>query len=377
MKFDRLGDIVEKVRRVLHFQGRMGKGGAESFMMNLYRKIDREKIQFDFLIYDDFTNVTDYHEEIKKMGGRIFVVTNPKKNIFKYLMEVNKLLSKEQFDIVHNEVYFGGGINLYLAKKNGILKRVAHSHATSDGKSNNLMMKIIKYFLYKLLISNATDFLAVSREAGDSLFKGHEYTIIHNGIDISKYERNENTRNKKRFELGIKPDFFVVGNIGRLEKQKNQQYLLDVFASLLKINQKAKLLIIGSGSLKRDLLEKIDSLELRDSVLLLDERDDIPELLQCMDVFCMPSLYEGLPMVGLEAQASRMKLVLSDTISPDTKLTRNVSFISLAEDYDKWVDTILAKPYTNEITSELMEYDVSYTLEQMMDVYMNRGKKNV
>lgn len=360
---------MRKAKRVLHFQGRMGKGGAESFMMNLYRKIDRSKIQFDFLIYDDYADVTDYHDEIKRMGGRIFVVTNPKKNIIKYWFEVKRLLREEHFDIAHNEVYFGGGINLLLARKQGIKKRIAHSHATSDGKSSNFVMNILRRYLHYLLMKEATDFLAVSKEAGDSLFQGHSYTIIHNGIDISLYNPNEQVRQEKRKELGLLQDDFVIGNIGRLEKQKNQVYLIDVFNELVKINNQAKLIIVGAGSLREILEKKISDYNLSDRVLLLGEREDIPGILQAIDVFCMTSLYEGLPMVGLEAQASRKKLVLSETISKDTKVTPNVVFIGLNEPKEKWISTILEKPFSNKMTDELMEYDVSHTLAQMSKIY--------
>lgn len=360
---------MSKVKRVLHFQGRMGKGGAESFMMNLYRKIDRSKLQFDFLIYDDFADVTDYHEEIQKMGGRIFVVTNPKKNIIKYWFEVKKLLKEEHFDIAHNEVYFGGGINLLLARKEGIKKRIAHSHATSDGKSTNFIMNILRKYLHFLLMKEATDFLAVSKEAGDSLFQGQPYVIIHNGIDMSLYQINDQVRKEKREELGLAYNDFVIGNIGRLEKQKNQSYLVDVFNGLLKEKSNAKLLIIGAGSLRENLEKQIAELNLSEKVLLLGEREDIPEIFQAMDVFCMTSLYEGLPMVGLEAQASQKKLVLSNTISADTKLTPNVVFVGLDEPKINWINAILDEPFTNEITDELMEYDVSHTLKQMSKVY--------
>ncbi|WP_347081617.1 glycosyltransferase family 1 protein [Enterococcus mundtii] len=357
------------MKRVLHFQGRMGKGGAESFMMNLYRRIDRRKVQFDFLIYDDFAHVTDYHEEIKKLGGRIFVVTNPKKNIIKYWFEVRKLLAEQHFDIVHNEVYFGGGINLLLARKRGITQRIAHSHATSDGKSSNFLMNLLRKYLHHLLIKEATDFLAVSKEAGDSLFQGHPYEIIHNGIDLSLYKTDEDVRAEKRAELGLSPNDFVIGNIGRLEKQKNQTYLIDIVSELLQKKPDAKLLIVGAGSLQKSLEKQITELSLSKNVYLLGERNDIPELFQAMDVFCMTSLYEGLPMVGLEAQASRKKLVLSSTISPDTKLTPNVTFIGLDEAKATWCEAILSQPLNNELTQELMEYDVSHTLQQMLKVY--------
>lgn len=360
---------MSKVKRVLHFQGRMGKGGAESFMMNLYRKVDRRKLQFDFLIYDDFANVTDYHEEIEKMGGRIFVVTNPKKNIVKYWFEVKRLLAEQQFDIVHNEVYFGGGINLLLARKQGVTQRIAHSHATSDGKPSNFFMNLLRKYSHYLLIKEATDFLAVSKEAGDSLFQGHPYEIIHNGIDLSLYETDEQTREMKREELGISLNDFVVGNIGRLEKQKNQAYLIDVFSELIQKRPDAKLLIVGAGSLQHNLEKKIDDMGLSKNVFLLGERDDIPALFQVMDVFCMTSLYEGLPMVGLEAQASRKKVVLSNTISSDTKLTPNVTFVELDETKERWSNVILSQPWVNEVTTELLEYDVSHTLQQMLKVY--------
>lgn len=368
-KITKIGDKVSQVKRVLHFQGRMGKGGTESFVMNMYRKIDRSKLQFDFLIYDDFKDVTDYHEEIKKLGGRIFVVTNPKKNIVKYWFDVKKLLKKEKFDIAHNEVYFGGGINLLLARKQGIKKRIAHSHATSDGKSTNFAMNILRKCLYYLLIREATDFLAVSKEAGDSLFQGHSYKIIHNGIDMSLYKENEQVRIMKRKELGILPNDFVIGNIGRLEKQKNQSYLVNLFSEIVNKEPDAKLLIIGAGSLREELEEQILSLNLEKNIFLLGERTDIPEILQTIDVFCMTSLYEGLPMVGLEAQASQKKLVLSDTISSNTKLTPNVVFVGLDAPKSNWIDAIFDTPIKNELTDKLMEYDVSYTVRQMLMIY--------
>lgn len=358
------------VKRVLHFQGRMGLGGAETFMMNLYRKIDRSKIQFDFLIYKDFANVKDYHDEVEKLGGRIFIVTNPKKNIFKYMIEVGRLLKKEKFDIVHNEVYFGGGINLWLAKINGINKRIAHSHATEDGKGNSFIMRIIRKIFRKLLLLNATDLLAVSHEAGESLFGKRKYVIVHNGIDLSKYNSLGNVSKKGKLkELGIDNDSFIIGNIGRLAPQKNQEFLIDVFAEILRLKKNSKLIIVGEGSLRQLLEKKIGEYGLTDSVLLLGERNDIPEILNTLDVFVMTSLYEGLPMVGIEAQASQRKLVLSDKISKETKLTSNVVFLSLNSPFSEWAKVICSEPFENSFTDALKKYDVSYTVEQMKKVY--------
>lgn len=368
--FDIKGWMIVVTKRVLHFQGRMGKGGAESFMMNMYRNIDREKIQFDFLIYDDYENVQDYHEEIGRLGGRIFVVTNPKKNILKYLYEVNKLLKKEQFDIAHNEVYFGGGINLWLAKKNKIKIRIAHSHATEDGKGNSVLLGLLRKYLHRLLIKNATDFIAVSKEAGESLFGNQNYVIVNNGVDFSKYDFSDEEITAKKKELGLKKDDVIIGNIGRMEEQKNQLFLLDIFNAVHEKNHHAKLMLIGDGSLRNKILNKIVQLELTDDVLYLGERNDIPALLSVMDIFLLPSLYEGLPMVGIEAQVSGKKMVFSDTISRDIELTPNTHFVSLNDPLTKWADIILEKPYDNEQTSKLAEFDVSNTVKQMEKIYL-------
>lgn len=356
-------------KRILHFQGRMGLGGAESFMMNLYRKIDRSSYQFDFLIYDDYEEVTDYHEEVKSLGGRFFTVTNPKKNIFKYLIEVNSLLKKETFDIVHNEVYFGGGVNLWLAKRNGIEKRIAHSHSVEDGKGNSITLRILRFFLTKLLLNMATDYLAVSEKAGKSLFKDTPFIVVHNGIDLSLYKRSQVRIKEVKKRLNLTNNSVIIGTVGRLEKEKNHFFLVDVFNEINRIDQDTKLLIIGEGSLREQLQSYITERGLSKSIILLGNRRDIPDMLCILDVFVMTSYYEGLPMAALEAQASKKKLVLSEGVSRETKLTPNVSFVSLELSKSDWAQKILQKPYGNELTAELNSYNVDYTLQQMLKVY--------
>lgn len=230
-------------------------------------------------------------------------------------------------------------------------------------------MNILRRFLSYLLLSNATDFLAVSQEAGENLFKDHPFEIIHNGIDLNLYKKKGSKREEKRNDLGISLNSFVIGNIGRLERQKNQEYLLDIFLSVLRKYPDSYLLIIGDGALRQDLEQKIHSKKIESRVKLLGERKDIPDLLKIMDVFVMTSLYEGLPMVGLEAQAAGLKLVLADTISKDTKVTKNVSFVSLDKNSEQWVDIIIEPPFNNDMTVELQSYDVSYTTKQMERIY--------
>ncbi|WP_314065825.1 glycosyltransferase family 1 protein [uncultured Vagococcus sp.] len=358
------------IKRILHFQGRMGKGGAETFMMNVYRAIDRQEFQFDFVIYDDYQDVRDYHQEIEALGGRLFVVTNPKKNILKYIKEVNRLLKMENIDIVHNQVYFGGGINLGLAKRHGIEKRIAHSHATTDGKGENVVLKGLRSFFKYLLLKNGTEFVACSTEAGKSLFGDSQpFEVIYNGIDLKLFQKASREKSVNRRNLNLKEDEFVLGTIGRIEKQKNHELLIKIFFQLLKIQPNSRLVLIGDGSLREEVLAKASELAISDKILYLGERNDIPELLSVMDVFVLTSLYEGLPTVAVEAQATQLKLVLTNTISRETKLTDNVTFLPLETKPDVWATTILELPRDNQVTEQLLAYDYVITADKMVKIY--------
>lgn len=357
--------------RVLHFQGRMGKGGAETFMMNTYRNIDRTKIQFDFVIYQDYKNVRPYNEEIERLGGKIFSVPNPKKNPLAYIKAIRELLKNEQVDIVHNEVFFGGGLNLWLAAKAGINKRIAHSHATNDGK-DSLLFKLIRKVLDQLMFKYATDYLACSTEAGIGLFgKKKPFIFVPNGIDLEMFQQFPETKTKSKKTLDISPDSFLLGNIGRFEKQKNHSFLLDIFNEVLKKNAQSELILIGEGSLEDEIREKIAKLQLESKVHLLGIREDIPRILNAMDVMVMPSLYEGLPISAVEAQAAGVKLVLSTEVSPETVLSENVSFISLETNPEVWAESILKEPLKNSALLEMNKFDKSYTSELMQSVYLN------
>lgn len=359
--------------RVLHFQGRMGKGGAETFMMNTYRNIDREKIQFDFLIYDDFVDVTPYHEEIKTLGGNVYVVPNPKKNIIAYIRAVKKLLNEKHFDIAHNEVFFGGGLNLWLAHRAGIEKRIAHSHATTDGKSNNIVLQLARKVLDRMMFKYATDFLACSTEAGVGLF-GEEQTFIFvpNGIDLDLYRYPKETSEQVKDRLQLNSDSFVIGNIGRFEEQKNHHFLIDIFEEVKKMNSKAHLLLIGEGTLEEKIKQQVKRKGLERAVTFLGVRDDIPKILKALDVFLMPSLYEGLPISAVEAQAAGVKLILSEEVSKETKLSENVRFLPLDLDKKIWAKEVLTEPYGNFPLPIMEKYDMHHTAQLMEKVYFGQ-----
>ncbi|MCC5894492.1 MAG: glycosyltransferase family 1 protein [Alkalibacterium sp.] len=352
----------------------MGKGGAETFMMNTYRNIDRSKIQFDFLIYNDFKDVTPYNAEIQKLGGRIFSVPNPKKHPLSYIIAVKKLLKDHQFDSVHNEVFFGGGLNLWLAYKAGIKQRIAHSHATTDGK-DSLLLKAARKGLDKWLFKYATDFLACSTEAGIGLFgENHPFVFVPNGIDLEKYQSGEESKEESRQKLGVSKNAFVIGNIGRFEKQKNHSVLIDIFKELSEVQPDSLLMLIGEGALEDEVKDKVERLNLADKVLFMGVRDDIPRILNAIDAMVMPSLYEGLPISAVEAQASGVKLVLSTEVSKETVLSDNVSFVSLEESPSEWVNVITRRPLDNHPLPEMAKFDKKYTADLMQSIYLSEGE---
>lgn len=328
--------------RIAQIMGKMVGGGVESVVMNYYRNIDKTKIQFDFFIDSDSTNIPK--EEIESLGGRIILVP-PYQKIHKYIRELTKVFKENNYKIVHSHINTLSVFPLYAAKKAMIPVRIAHSHSTSNKKEwkKNLLKNILKPFS-KLF---ATDYFCCSEYAGKYLFgtktyENKEVTLINNAINVDKFLYNEQIRNKKRKELGIKKEI-VIGHVGRFISQKNHLRLLEMFHTLTKTNNKEKfiLLLIGEGKLEPVIKEKVEYLGLENQVKFLGQRNDVNELMQAMDIFLLPSLYEGLPVVGVEAQTSGLLCILSSAMTQETKVLSTTKFISLEASNEEWAKTII------------------------------------
>ena len=308
-------EVQKKPIIVAQIMGKWVGGGVESVIMNYYRHLDHSKVQFDFICDEDSTRIP--YDEIKKLGGRVFLV--PKyQNLPKYLKVLEKLFKENQYRIVHSNINTLSVFPLYAAKKAGVPIRISHSHSTSNPKEwkRNLIKNILRPFSKRY----ATDYFACSELAGRYLFGNKtfdqgEVKIIHNAIDIEKFKFDEVARKKLRKELGIKDSTVVIGHVGRFVQQKNHTFLVDVFNEYHRKKPDSKLLLVGSGPLENEIKKKVERLDLEDSVLFLGQRDDINKLYSVMDVFCLPSLYEGLPVVGVEAQAAGLPCVFSDKIT--------------------------------------------------------------
>ena len=326
---------------VAHIIGKWIGGGVESVVMNYYRNIDREKIQFDFICDEDSTNIP--YEEIKKLGGRVILVP-PYQRLIKYTKELKKVFKENKYKIVHSHINTLSVFPLYVAKKSGIPIRIAHSHSTT----NNAEWKknIAKQLLRPFSKIYATDYFCCSELAGRWQFGNKTYNkgkvfLLNNAIDITKFKYDEKIRERKRQELGINKDALVIGHIGRFVTVKNHSFLLEIFKEINKKEENSKLILVGQGPLENKIKNKINSLHLNEKVIFLGQRNDANELYQAFDVFLLPSLYEGLPVVGVEAQASGLLCILSNNTTKETKILQDTLFESLEKDAKYWSELVL------------------------------------
>ena len=334
---------TEKSKKPVIVAQIMGKwigGGVESVIMNYYRHLDHKKIQFDFICDEDSTRIP--YEEIKKLGGRVFLVPKYQK-LPQYLKALEDLFRKNQYRIVHSNINTLSVFPLYAAKKAGVPVRISHSHSTSNTKEwkRNIIKNILRPFSKKY----ATDYFACSELAGQYLFGNKafdqgEVKIIHNAIDLDKFKFDPEVRKKLRKELDIDEKTIVIGHVGRFVKQKNHDFLIDVFNEYHAKNPDSKLLLIGTGPLEEKIKAKVEKLNLSDYVLFLGQREDTNKLYSVMDVFCLPSLYEGLGMVLIEAQTNGLPCVASDKVPKEAKVSENISFSPFnVEKFTKKINT--------------------------------------
>ena len=356
--------------KVLHIVGKMNRGGLETFIMNNYRKIDRNKIQFDFVVTK--AGIGHYDEEIISLGGNIYKLTPPSESLLKYISELKRLLKEKKYDVVHSHVLFSSGINLKIAKLCGVKKRIAHSHNTSDGKKNSIIRKIYRRYMRFLILRYSTNLLACGNEAGKFLYGDKKkFSIINNGIDFELFRENKYTKEQLREKFKLPRDKFIIGHIGRFNKQKNHMFLLEIFNYVLSKNDNAYLALIGDGDLKEKVIIRAKEMGIEEKVKFMGIQEEIPYLLKTFDVFLLPSLFEGLPVVLIEAQVSGVRCVVSDTVTKEANLTNNIKFIALQEDLQTWYENIVDTSNKNEKNEGIEEYNINNVVNKITEIYLN------
>ncbi|WP_404334454.1 glycosyltransferase family 1 protein [Planococcus rifietoensis] len=370
--------------RVLQVVGRMDRGGIETLIMNLYRNIDRTKVQFDFLCH--YGKEAEYNDEIRKLGGRIFEMPTIKSSthtyyhrIGKYAFALNKFFETHtEYKILHGHMTNTASIYMPLAKKHGIECCIAHSHLSKSRKGmSGFITDILKYPLSKI----ATDYFSCSKTSSEWLFnknliENDKVITLNNAVDTSLFKYDSEVRKEYRQNLNLE-EKYVVGHVGRFYYEKNHSFLIEVFNEIQKVKSNSVLLLAGDGVLMNQMKEKVEGLRLSEKVIFLGSRNDIPSLLQVMDVFVMPSHFEGLPVVGIEAQASGLPCIFSDVITNEIEVTNNINFYSLKESPIEWANKILKSTsnFSRKDTSHQIinnGYEISSTAKWLQNFYIEK-----
>lgn len=356
--------------RILQIVPNMQAGGIETWLMNQYRCLDRTKIQYDFLVH--YKQRFFYDDEIEQLGGRIFRCSmREDNNMLRYLKFLVIFFKKHpEYKVVHGHMPSLSFLFLGAARFCGVPVRINHSHNSNHNKS---LKGIVEGMLTKLVKINATNLFACSNLAGHYMYGKSAYTVVHNAVDVEKFRYNEQVRNEVRKELCLE-DRFIIGHIGRFNLQKNHTFLLDIFKSLVEKRSDAVLLLIGTGELVDEVMTKVRSMGIENKVKYLGVRSDTERLYQAMDAFALPSLFEGLPVVGVEAQASGVPFLLSDTITREVGLTDTVKFLPIDKGISPWVDALASidgnsnRRDTYKVVAE-KGYDIHQETERIVNIY--------
>lgn len=371
-----------KCYRILHIVSELNMGGIQAFLMNIYRNIDKEKIQFDFLINDASKGF--FEDEILSFGGKIYKVTSRKKSISKNKKELNEFFKKhKEYQCVHFHCSNLSYIEpLIAAQRNQVPVRIIHSHSTN--LPNNIMHKFLHIFHKRKLNKIATDFFACSDLAGKWLYDGvvdsKNVVLIQNGIKVDDYIYNKKLRDYYRKKFNIENNV-VFGNVGRFCEAKNHLFLLETFNLIKDKIPNSIMFLIGDGELHEQISNKINDLKLQDKVFLLGARNDVSNILQAIDYIIMPSKWEGFPVALLEEQASGLPCFVSNKVTTQAKINNNVFYFSLEDGYKKWADYICElydkqNRITNADLIKKKGYDISNTIS-ILEKFYCRSKKNV
>lgn len=363
--------------RVLQVLPSLQAAGVENFVMNLYRNIDRSKVQFDFIVH---TVVPQrYDDEVKSLGGKIYYFTyKDDKNFFKYYRDLNNFFTKHpEYKIIHGNMQSMMPVYLGIARKHNVPVRIAHSHIAGYNKT---VKGYLLHILSRFSKHESTVNFACSGLAGKYLFKNRKFLVIPNAIDPNRFKYSSSTRSKIRKELGVSNSSLVLGHIGRFELQKNHQRLIQIFERVHNENKDSYLLLLGEGELEDKIKMMVSEKSLDKYVRFLGIKKDVEKYYNAMDMFLLPSLYEGLPIVAVEAEANGLPCEISDSVTKEVDVLGQAKFISLKAPDKKWADEILkcaamkrsGTDSYNKLCSS--KYNIKKMVEFMQSFYLDHWK---
>lgn len=355
------------MERILQVVTYMGRGGIETMLMNYYRRMDREKIQFDFLVHRDFR--ADFDDEIEALGGRIYRIPPMNPASASYRKALADFFREHPYRVVHCHLNYMSGVVLAAAKRAGVPVRIAHAHTASMAPG---WKQSVRRLCKHLIPLTATHCFACSTEAGRAIFGKQPFSILTNAIDAVTFAPDEKLRSEVRAELGL-GDAYTVMHVGRMVYAKNHEFLLDAFRELLNTEPGARLVLVGDGELRSQVGEKAAQLP-GGSVRMLGSRTDIPRLLQAADIFVFPSRFEGMPVTMIEAQAAGLPCIKSDTVTNECVVTDLVQSLPI-DDPKVWAEAILAARGTprTAVLADIQRsgYDITAAAKKLTRFYLN------
>ena len=367
---------MEKIK-VLYFVDRLRHGGIQQLIVEILRNVDTKKVQIDLLVFDD-GETYPLEEVVKNLGVQLFKINAWIRTPLDYIKQakaLNKFFSEHHdYKAVHMHSSSKNFMVLKYAKKYGIKIRIPHSHNIGFQSKNKIKI-LVGDILKKPLKKYATHYFACSELAGKWLFGNEKVKIIHNAVDYKRFKFNLEKRDELRKGLGIE-NKLVVGNVGRFTTQKNHTFLIDIFNEIHKQNEDTILMLVGIGEKEDEIKKKVQDLNLQDCVKFMGFCKNTNEMMWCMDMFLMPSLHEGLPVVGVEAQCTGLPCFMSkDVITKEIKIASNVQFISLENTSKEWADIILKSDLERKDNyKELKEagYFIEQTVDELEKFYIDR-----
>lgn len=360
--------------RVLHIFNWFNQGGIENFVMNVYRNIDREKIQFDFAFLDGRKGFFD--DEAISLGAHIYHYDNDKNTLQNHYKSLCRIIKENgPYAAVHSHIYFFSGYTLWIAKKMGIEIRVSHSHETKKGRKETLVRKTYESFMRRMIHKNATHMLGCSDAAGRALFgDGANYKVLYNGIDLNRFTFDKGNRDSLREKLGLS-DKKIILNIGRFADQKNHDFIVNIFEKVCEDEPDAVLMLIGTGSLQDVVEKKLKSKQLLDKTIILSNIKDTENYYNAVDVFILPSKYEGMSIVSVEAQATGLPVLISSEVTREIAVTDIIKYLPIT-DSSVWAGKILALlakthdriEYNGQF--ENTPFNIKQTVSDLENIYM-------
>ena len=368
---------MDRVVKVLYVNGNiMKRGGIESFMMNYFRNIDPAKVHIDFLVHG--YGKGEFDDEIQARGSKILHVPTKSKHPVRYVKELKKIFLTGEYDIVHSHVDAMSCWILRVAKECGVKVRIAHSHNTDHLTTNRIKYAINEYARQNIC-KYATNCFACSESAGRWLFGENTFQVIPNAIECERFRFSEMSRKQIRKEIGVCDKNIVIGHVGRFDTQKNQGFLIDVFEKLYQKNSNVRLLLIGDGWMKKSIEDSVRGKRLQDVVIFTGSQKDVNNYYNAMDLFVLPSLFEGLGIVLLEAQINGLTVFASDVVPKEVVISDNVRFLPL--DKERWeselFDSIAVSDNRNGNYINCEKYEITRAASKLTEIYMEMVSKKV